>query len=89
MFAAAATAADEKGDTHEGKIVMAGNGRVTMTDKDGKNEHTHEVAQDAKVSCDGKECRLEDLKKGYSVKVSTEKRGGKEVATRLEAKKSA
>lgn len=62
---------DAAGDTHSGLVVSAGAGKLTMTDKDGKNEHTHDVAFDAKVSCDGKDCKLEDLKKGTSIKVTT------------------
>jgi len=77
---------DKKADTHEGVIVKAGEGKLTMTDKDGKNEHTHTVAADAKITCDGKECKLEDLKKGFPVKVTT-KEGDKKVAVRIEAKK--
>jgi len=72
-------------DAHEGVVVKAGAGKLTMTDKDGKNEHSHDVAADAKISRDGKDCRLEDLKKGDKVKVTTEKKGGKEAATRIEA----
>ena len=71
---ALADKADDKGDTHSGVVVSAAGGKLTMTDKDGKNEHTHEVALDAKISCDGKECKLEDLKKGASVKVTTKEK---------------
>jgi hypothetical protein len=81
-------AAAQEGNTHDGIVVMAVAGKLTMTDKDGKNEHTHEVARDAKISCDGKECRLEDLKKGFQVKVTTAKQGNKEVATKIEARKA-
>ena len=31
---------DAAGDTHSGLVVSAGEGKLTMTDKDGKNEHT-------------------------------------------------
>jgi len=72
VFAGASLAKDDAaGDTHSGVVVSAGEGKLTMSDKDGKNEHTHDVAADAKVSCDGKACKLEDLKKGASVKVTT------------------
>ena len=73
VFAGASLAAkdDAAGDTHSGVVVSAGEGKLTMSDKDGKNEHTHDVATDAKVSCDGKACKLEDLKKGATVKVTT------------------
>ncbi len=73
-------------DAHEGLVVKAGDGKLTMTDKDGKNEHTHDVAADAKITCDGKDCKLADLKKGYKVKVTVKKDGGKEQATRIEAR---
>ena len=73
---------DAAGDTHSGVVVSAGAGKLTMTDKDGTNEHTHDVAADAKISCDGKECKLEDLKKGNSVKVTTKDKK----AIKIEAK---
>jgi len=76
----------DKDGTHEGKVVKAGDGKLTMTDKDGKKEHTHEVAKDATITCDGKKCKLEDLKAGFTVRVTTDKDG--KVATKIEAKKS-
>jgi len=75
-------------DTHEGLVVSAGAGKLVMTDNAGKNQHTHDVAFDAKITCDGKDCKLEDLKKGFKVRVTTEKKEGKEQATKLEARKS-
>lgn len=81
---------DKKADTHEGIVVKAGEGKLTMTDKEGKKEHTHLVPKDTKITCDGKECKLDDLKKGFPVKVTTEKRaattGEKDVAVKIEAK---
>ncbi len=65
----AAIAADKDANTHEGKVVKAGNGTLTMTDLKG-NEMTHKVAPTAKITCDGKECKLEDLKAGYRIKVT-------------------
>ena len=62
--------ADEKGNAHWGVVVSASAGKLTMSDKDGKSEHTHDVAKDAKISCNGKDCKLEDLKKGTAVKVT-------------------
>jgi Cu/Ag efflux protein CusF len=69
-----ALADDVKPGTHEGKVVKAEAGKLTMTDKDGKNEHTHTVPAAAKVTCDGKDCKVEDLKPGNSVRVTTEKK---------------
>ncbi|MBA4062864.1 MAG: hypothetical protein C0501_03995 [Isosphaera sp.] len=80
--------ADEKEGTHEGKVVKAEKGKLTMTDKDGKKEHTHDIGSDAKVTMDGKEAKLEDLKAGTTVKVTAEKKGDKVVVTKVEAKKS-
>jgi hypothetical protein len=76
-----ALAADD--DTHTGKVVSAGNNKLTMTDKDGKKEMTHSVAADAVITCDGKACKLEDLKKGITVKVTT-KKDDKTVAIAIE-----
>ena len=80
--------ADEKEGTHEGKVVKAEKGTLTMTDKDGKKEHTHAIGADAKISCDGKDCKLEELKPGTMVKVTAEKKGDKVVVTKVEGKKS-
>jgi Cu/Ag efflux protein CusF len=79
-----AIAGDEKPGTHEGKVVKAEAGKLTMTDKNGK-EHTHTVPADAKVTCDGRECKVEDLKAGCTVKVTTEQKGEKVVVTKIEA----
>ena len=73
---------DAAGDTHSGVVVSAGAGKLTMRDKDGTNEHSHDVTANAKISCDGKECKLEDLKKGSSVKVTTKDKK----AVKIEAK---
>jgi hypothetical protein len=88
LVSAPVLADKEKDNTHSGMIVKAGDGKLTMTDKDGKNEHTHTVAKDAKVTCDGKECKLEDLKPGFMVTVTTEKKGDQNQATKIEAKKA-
>jgi hypothetical protein len=80
----AAIAADDKANTHEGKIVMAGNSMLTMTDENGANRHSHKVGADCKITCDGKVCKLEDLKEGYHVKVTT-KGDEKNMAIKIEA----
>lgn len=56
--------------THEGLIIRAGDGKLTMTDLDGRNRHTHSVATSAKVQCDGTDCRLGDLREGQRVVVT-------------------
>jgi formylmethanofuran dehydrogenase subunit D len=65
--------------THEGTVVSAAEGKLVMTDKGGKDEHTHMIAATTKVTLDGKAAKLEDLKKGDSVKVTTDA-GGKVTA---------
>lgn len=74
------------GEAHEGLVVSAGDGKLTMTDRDGKNEHTHMVADNAKVTRAGKDIKLNELRKGDEVKVTTAKKGEKTMATRIEAK---
>jgi hypothetical protein len=78
--------ADRDADnTHSGIVVSVADGSLTMTDKDGKNEHKHTVAKDATITCDGKDCKLEDLKKGFTIVVTT-KQGDQTVAVKVEAK---
>jgi hypothetical protein len=69
LVSAQSISAAEK--SHDGNIVKAGDGKLTMTDKAGKNKHTHDVATDAKITCDGKEVKLADLKAGDLVTVTT------------------
>jgi Cu/Ag efflux protein CusF len=88
VWGAQSFAGDEQPGTHEGKVVKAEVGKLTMTDKDGKNEHTHMIGPDAKITVDGKESKLTDLKAGYPVKVIIEKQGDKNVVTKVEATKA-
>ena len=78
IFATAVKAQDAGAKTHEGTVVSAAEGKLTMTDKLGK-EHSHIIGADAKVTCDGKACKITDLKKGDKVKVTTAE-GGKVTA---------
>jgi hypothetical protein len=72
MFAVAVLAQTTKAadKTHEGFVVSVADGKLTMADKDGKNEHTHEIAATTKITLDGKAAKLADLKKGDSLKVT-------------------
>jgi hypothetical protein len=85
MFASQAAAGDE---THEGKVMSVVDGKLTMCDKDGKNEHSHMITSEAAVTCDGKDCKIDDLTKDCWVKVTCEKRGDVKVVTKVEAKKA-
>lgn len=82
LFVSQVVDAAEK--THEGKVVKAGDGKLTMTDKKGENKHTHDVAANAKITCDGKACKLEELKEGTFIRVTTDDENNKR-ATKIEA----
>lgn len=78
--------AEEKGlKTHEGKVVKAGDGKLLMSDKEGGKQHMHIVPATAKITCDGKECKLEDLKEGTMIRVTT-KDDTERTVTKVEAK---
>jgi hypothetical protein len=81
-------AADDaaKANSHEGKVVSVTGDKLVMTDKNG-NEHSHTLATDARVTCDGKACKLSDLKPGMKIRVTT-KAGDKTTAIKVEALKN-
>jgi len=92
VFGGLAQAADKEKDTkddkntHVGTFVSAKAQEFTMKDKDGK-EHSHTLAKGAQVlDADGKKCKITDLKKGQSIKVTT-KEGDSKVATKVEVVK--
>jgi hypothetical protein len=74
--------ADDKDNTHEGTVVSVTADKLVMK-ADGK-EHEHTLAKDAKITCDGKECKLEELKPGMKVRVTT-KKGDNAIATKIQA----
>jgi hypothetical protein len=76
-----AVAADHE---HEGTVVSASEGKLTMADKDGK-EHSHTVGTDTKVTIDGRDGKLTDLKKGDKIKVTMGE--DKKKVTKIEAKR--
>ncbi len=80
---AAKDAKAEKDVTHDGKVVSVNGNQLVMKGKAGK-EHTHTLAADAKVTCDGDACKAADLKAGMKIRVTT-KHDDKKVATHVEA----
>src|SRR5262245_37775927 len=74
-------------NTHQGRVVEVGAGTLSMTDPAGANQHTHNVASDAIITCDGEPCGLNDLKTGDPITVTTATQGGVTLATKIEAKK--
>jgi len=79
LLAAPALAAN----SHKGKVVEAGGGKLTMTDMEGKNQHTHAVAVDATITCGGKKCGLEDRQAGATITVTLEKSSDQTVVTMI------
>jgi hypothetical protein len=85
LFVGQAAFAEEK--TQEGKVVKTEENKLTMTDMEGNNKNTHDVATDATITLDGKECKLADLKEGHIVKVTTKSNDqGKTSVTKIEAR---
>ncbi len=73
-------------DTHQGKVVETSAGKLTMTDVEGKNQHTMDVPTTAAVTRDGKTVPLADLKPGDTITVTTAKSGTTMAVTKIEAK---
>ena len=61
-------AAEEK--AQEATVVKAGDGKIVLTFKGDETKHTHDVAEDAKITLDGKKAKLEELKEGFPVAVT-------------------
>ena len=82
VFLVAALPAARADNTHSGKVVSVtegkngAEGKLVMTDDNGKNEHSHAIASSTKITRDGKTVKLDDLKKGDSIQVTTAE-GGK------------
>jgi hypothetical protein len=72
-------------NTHLGTLVSV-KGTDFVMETNGK-QHSHTLAANAKVmGTDGKECKLDDLKRGQLIRVTT-KDGDIKVATKVEAMK--
>ena len=79
---------DQKPGTHEGKVVKVEPGKLIMSDKDGKKQHTHAISADTKITLAGQAAKLDELKPGTAIKVTTEKKADKLVVVSIEAKKA-
>jgi len=73
--------------SHQGKVVQAGSGQLTMTSMTGDNQHTHDVAADAKITCEGEPCKLESLGAGDVITVTVDQKDGKSVVTEIQKTK--
>jgi hypothetical protein len=74
---------EECSNTFEGKFVSVAGDKLVSTCKDG-NEHSHTLAKDAKLTCDGTTCKSSDLKAGSKIRITLNK-DDKNVATRVES----
>ena len=72
-------------EVHEGKVLLAKDGKITLQDKDGNSE-VFAVAADAKITLDGKAAKLEEIASGNVAKVTVKTAGDKKTATVIEAK---
>jgi uncharacterized protein (TIGR03000 family) len=59
-----------RGSAHYGKVVSVTGNELVMTGKNGK-QHSHIVAANTKVTCDGTPCQLADLEPGWRIRVIT------------------
>jgi hypothetical protein len=75
LFAQPSVEVDQKTRTHDGVVISATAGKLTMSDKDGKNEHSHEVTLIAKVTLNGQPAQLAQLMKGDMVSVTMDPEG--------------
>jgi hypothetical protein len=80
--------AGSAGDSHQGKVVEAGNGKLTMTDMAGGNQHSHDVAANVPITCGGSPCGLADLRAGTTVTVTTEAKEGQPQVTKIETQEA-
>jgi uncharacterized protein (TIGR03000 family) len=67
----------------DGMVVKAGDGKITLSFKAEKETKTYDVAKDAKIMLDGKDCKLGDLKANFFVKVFCD---DKFVVTKIDGK---
>jgi len=70
----ASPAVAEEANTHEGMVVSAGAGRLAITGIDGK-EHSYEIGDMVKITVNGHMGKLDDLKQGIRIRVTTDKAG--------------
>src|SRR3954464_12592864 len=70
---------------HEGKVSTAGQGKIAIIAKNGDNKQ-FDVADDAKITLNGKPAKLSDVEVGDVVTLTVKERQGKQVAVVIEAR---
>jgi len=72
--APSSNAAAAEDNTHEGLVVSAGAGRLAMTGVDGK-DRSYDIGDAVKIMVNGHMGKLDDLKIGIRIRVTTDKVG--------------
>jgi hypothetical protein len=85
VCAASLALADDKSTSHQGIVVSVEGNRLTMTDLQGRNQHTHLVPDWAAITCEGTVCSLQQLKRGMHITVTMQQVGDRRVAGLIEA----
>jgi hypothetical protein len=67
---AAAADKDKPADTNTGTVVSYADGKLAITDDKGKDA-TLVLTKDTKITCDGKDCTMDDLKAAKNLKDAT------------------
>ncbi|WP_425617354.1 hypothetical protein NA78x_001028 [Anatilimnocola sp. NA78] len=71
VYASSETQAAAEPQLHEGTVVSAGTGQVSMKTADGK-EHVFKTNDTTRITVNGKPGKLEDLKPGIQIRVMTD-----------------
>ena len=72
-------------DAVEGTIESAGNGKISIKDKNG-TVRRFDVDSACKITLDGKEAKLDSLGVGSTASITTESKNNKTVAVMIEAR---
>lgn len=70
-------------NSFDGKVVSVTGVTLVTSSMQGK-EYSHTLAKDAKLTCDGADCKVEDIKVGSTIRVTTSK-NDHDVATGVES----
>ena len=88
MAASGSAQPPEKSFVQKGVVIGVVKGELEMTGVTANRIlYTFSVDKDASITCDGKNCKLEDLKRGMEAEVTATRQQGKSVATKIVAKK--
>lgn len=75
-------------ETHQGKVIAVGAGKLTIMDMVSNKQLTHEVSTNANIICENTKCELSDVQAGALVAVTVDQAGDKSLITKIEVKKA-